>query len=347
MSLDYHITMPATKLNVEKLTEIIQNRSPSEQEMITEAYAVILEKPTDDISKALVLAKEISNLGMDAVCVSASLLSVFFMNAAIPCTLDASKKITVVYELLSDLKAVHKKVLTLEMLWQKVKEDIRIPLLLLIFYTYHLREHIAQESFVKIDHHWHSFLMNGQQVYVPLANRLGIGQYKIELEELLFSLLEPEHYARIQSLLHEAQEAMPQYMTNIKAFLEQLLESHGIEGKVFARTKHIASIYQKMQEKNLPFHQILDIRAVRIIVPTISDCYKVLSVIQERWPHLEKEFDDYVANPKANGYQSLHAAVIGPEGKLLEVQIRTPDMHRLAELGIAAHWAYKDSSSKV
>ncbi|WP_017463126.1 RelA/SpoT family protein [Dyella ginsengisoli] len=181
-----------------------------------------------------------------------------------------------------------------------------------------------------------------RDIHAPLANRLGIWQLKWELEDLAFRYLEPDTYRRIASLLDERREDREQFIRESLAELRRSLEAAGIRADLAGRPKHIYSIWKKMQRKSLAFSDLYDIRAVRILVDSVADCYAALGVVHALWPYLPGEFDDYVARPKANGYRSLHTAVIGPHGKTLEVQIRTHEMHRANELGVAAHWRYKE-----
>jgi GTP pyrophosphokinase len=178
-------------------------------------------------------------------------------------------------------------------------------------------------------------------IYAPLAHRLGIGQIKWELEDLSFRYLEPDAYKKIASLLDEKRLDRQGYVANVVETLKTAIEGAGIECDIQGRAKHIYSIWRKMHRKNIDFSQVYDIRAVRILVPEIKDCYAALGITHTFWKHIPHEFDDYIANPKENGYRSLHTAVIGPEGKVLEVQIRTSEMHEDAELGVCAHWLYK------
>ena len=183
-------------------------------------------------------------------------------------------------------------------------------------------------------------------IYAPLAHRLGIGHIKWELEDLSFRYLEPEQYKQIAKLLHERRLDREQYINDAMANLRQELEATGIKPDISGRAKHIYSIWRKMQRKGLQFSQIYDVRAVRVLVPEVRDCYTTLGIVHTLWRHIPKEFDDYIANPKENGYRSLHTAVLGPEGKVLEVQIRTHAMHEEAELGVCAHWRYKGTDVK-
>ncbi|WP_439887941.1 GTP diphosphokinase [Pseudomonas sp. MBLB4123] len=183
-------------------------------------------------------------------------------------------------------------------------------------------------------------------IYAPLAHRLGIGHIKWELEDLSFRYLEPEQYKQIATLLHERRLDREQYINDVMSHLRQELDATGIEADISGRAKHIYSIWRKMQRKGLQFSQIYDVRAVRVLVPQMRDCYTALGIVHTLWRHIPKEFDDYIANPKENGYRSLHTAVLGPEGKVLEVQIRTHAMHEEAELGVCAHWRYKGTDVK-
>ena len=178
-------------------------------------------------------------------------------------------------------------------------------------------------------------------IYAPLAHRLGIGHIKWELEDLSFRYLEPHKYKQIAQLLDERRLDRQEYIESVMDQLRKELEEAGIEGDISGRVKHIYSIWRKMQKKGIDFSQVYDVRAVRVLVPQVRDCYTALGIVHTLWRHIPREFDDYIANPKENGYRSLHTAVIGPEGKVLEVQIRTLAMHEEAELGVCAHWRYK------
>ena len=183
-------------------------------------------------------------------------------------------------------------------------------------------------------------------IYAPLAHRLGIGHIKWELEDISFRYLEPEQYKQIAKLLHERRLDREQYINDVMKQLRDELSATGIKADISGRAKHIYSIWRKMQRKGLQFSQIYDVRAVRVLVPEVRDCYTALGIVHTLWRHIPKEFDDYIANPKENGYRSLHTAVIGPDGKVLEVQIRTNAMHEEAELGVCAHWKYKGTDAK-
>ena len=184
-------------------------------------------------------------------------------------------------------------------------------------------------------------------VYAPLAHRLGIGHLKWELEDLAFRYLEPLEYKRIAALLAERRTDREHYIEELISTLKEELVRIGIEGNVSGRAKHIYSIWRKMQRKDISFSKIYDIRAVRVLVPTVADCYTLLGIVHSMWRNIPDEFDDYIAVPKENGYRSLHTAVIGPRHRIVEIQIRTYDMHEEAEFGICAHWQYKGSDSSA
>jgi len=218
-------------------------------------------------------------------------------------------------------------------------EDIRVVLLrvasrtqTLRYFTDHpgrTRESIARESL---------------DIYAPLANRLGIWQLKWELEDLSFRFLEPETYKRIARMLDERRVEREQFIVDAVARLKSEVQAIGVTAEVYGRPKHIYSIYNKMRAKRLDFSQIYDVRALRVLVAEVKDCYAVLGIVHQIWTPIPKEFDDYISMPKGNNYQSLHTAVYAGDGRALEVQIRTHDMHNHAELGVAAHWRYKEGS---
>ena len=179
-------------------------------------------------------------------------------------------------------------------------------------------------------------------IYAPLANRLGIGQLKWELEDYCFRVLHPNTYRDIANLLHEKRRDREQYIDDFVKELQGYLQENLQDVEIYGRPKHIYSIWRKMQKKHIEFSDLYDVRAVRIIVQKLQDCYTALGIVHTHFKHLPKEFDDYVANPKPNGYQSIHTVVLGKGGKPVEVQIRTQQMHDDAELGVAAHWKYKE-----
>ena len=179
-------------------------------------------------------------------------------------------------------------------------------------------------------------------IFAPLANRLGVWQVKWELEDLSLRYLEPELYKKVARLLDERRVDREQYIADLMALLQQELQQAGIKAKVTGRSKHIYSIINKMKRKQVDFSELYDVRAVRILVDDIKGCYTALGLVHNLWQPIPKEFDDYIAHPKSNDYRSLHTAVIGPRNLAVEVQIRTHEMHQHSELGVAAHWRYKE-----
>jgi GTP pyrophosphokinase len=188
--------------------------------------------------------------------------------------------------------------------------------------------------------------LEAREIFAPLANRLGVWQIKWELEDLAFRYLDPENYRRIAAALKSRRTDRERVIEEVKVELQAELARAGVRAEVAGRPKHIYSIWRKMQRKQLGFDEVLDVRAVRVLVDTVSDCYAALGVVHGRWTYIPGEFDDYIATPKDNHYRSLHTAVIGPGGEPLEVQIRTHEMHRHAELGVAAHWKYKEGGAR-
>ncbi|MBS0319517.1 MAG: bifunctional (p)ppGpp synthetase/guanosine-3',5'-bis(diphosphate) 3'-pyrophosphohydrolase [Proteobacteria bacterium] len=182
-------------------------------------------------------------------------------------------------------------------------------------------------------------------LFAPLANRLGVWQLKWELEDLSLRALEPATYKRIARLLDERRLDREQYINDVVATLERELQAAGLRVEITGRPKHIHSIWKKMQRKQAGIDALYDIRAVRVLVDEVKDCYAALGIVHHLWTPLAQEFDDYIARPKANDYRSLHTAVIGPGDKALEVQIRTREMHQHSEFGVAAHWRYKEGGS--
>jgi GTP pyrophosphokinase len=217
-------------------------------------------------------------------------------------------------------------------------EDIRVVLIRLASRTQTLRYFSKTDSGEKA-----GYARETLNIYSPLANRLGVWQLKWEMEDLSFRFLEPELYKKIAQMLDQRRVEREQYIDNAIRTLEAELRKIHLQAQVTGRPKHIYSIWNKMRTKNLDFDEVHDVRALRVIVPTAADCYTVLGVVHDLWEPIPKEFDDYISRPKGNNYQSLHTAVIGPGGRTLEVQIRTEQMHRQAEFGIAAHWRYKET----
>lgn len=226
---------------------------------------------------------------------------------------------------------------TLRKMLLSIIEDVRLVLVLLANQLHRLRsvKNAPEQERRRV-------AMETREIYAPLANKLGVWQLKWELEDLAFRFLEPQTYQQIAKLLAEKRNSREQYIDEVIAVLQDEIARLGIKADIQGRPKHIFSIYKKMQRKGVSFDHIFDVRAIRVLVDTVAECYAVLGAVHGRWPYIRGEFDDYIATPKENFYRSLHTAVIGPGNKTVEIQIRTHEMHAHAELGVAAHWKYKE-----
>jgi GTP pyrophosphokinase len=220
-------------------------------------------------------------------------------------------------------------------------EDIRVVLIKLAERTQALRTLMTGDPAVRTQ-----VAREVLELFAPLANRLGVWQLKWELEDLCLRALEPDAYKSIAAMLDERRLDRQRYIEDVLATLKRELAAAGVKADVTGRPKHIYSIWTKMRRKQAGIDTLYDIRAVRILVDSVKDCYAALGIVHHLWTPLAREFDDYIAKPKSNNYRSLHAAVIGPEDKPLEVQIRTWEMHQHSEYGVAAHWRYKEGSLK-
>src|SRR4051812_46348739 len=223
-------------------------------------------------------------------------------------------------------------------------EDARVVLIRLASRTQTLRWFAKQKQ---IEKQKAEYARETLDLYAPLANRLGVWQLKWELEDLSFRFLEPELYKKIAHMLDEKRLERQRYIAQAISALSRELELVNVKAEITGRPKHIYSIWNKMRTKDLDFSQLYDVRALRVIVPELKDCYSALGVVHNLWQPIPREFDDYISRPKGNLYQSLHTAVIGPQDKTVEVQIRTEEMHRHAEYGVAAHWRYKEKPQKA
>ncbi|MBM6551642.1 GTP diphosphokinase [Marinomonas ostreistagni] len=215
-------------------------------------------------------------------------------------------------------------------------DDVRVVLIKLAERACAIKEAKHQDS-----DRQESVALEVQSVYAPLAHRLGIGHIKWELEDLSFRYLYPNEYKRIAKLIDEKRLDRQQFIDDVISVLRERMEAIDIHADIMGRAKHIYSIWRKMRRKNIGFDEVYDVRAVRILVDEPMQCYGVLGIVHNLWKPIPQEFDDYISNPKSNGYQSLHTAVAGPQGRVLEIQIRTHKMHEDAELGVCAHWKYK------
>ena len=218
-------------------------------------------------------------------------------------------------------------------------QDVRVVLIKLADQLQRMRELVAKGS----EHERTEAARDALDLFAPLANRLGVWQFKWELEDLAFRCVEPQTYKDLARQLDEKRVNRESYLAGVMRLLRDELARAGIRAEVSGRPKHIYSIWRKLQRKGGGLEDLFDVRAVRVLVDDIKDCYAALGLVHNLWTPIPREFDDYIAKPKANDYRSLHTAVVGPEDKVLEVQIRTEEMHQHAELGVAAHWRYKEA----
>ena len=222
-------------------------------------------------------------------------------------------------------------------------EDIRVVLLRLASRTQTLRFYAGHPDDLRVQ-----VARETLELYSPLANRLGVWELKWELEDMSFRFLHPDTYKKIAGMLDEKRSEREQFIASAVAKVGAELEAAGVHNaEVYGRPKHIYSIWNKMRMKSVEFSEVYDIRALRIIVDDVKDCYTALGIVHNLWSPIPKEFDDYISNPKGNFYRSLHTAVHCPDGRSLEIQIRTWEMHKHAELGVAAHWRYKEGSKRT
>jgi len=231
---------------------------------------------------------------------------------------------------------------TLRRMLLSMTQDVRAVLIKLAYRIHRLRN-LPKESY-----EMRLFISRETlDIYAPIANRLGIHQFKWELEDLAFRYLEPQAYLQIAKSLANNRAQRENCINGFTELLQKHLAEENIPSICYGRPKHIYSIWKKMQKKQLGIDQLYDLLAVRVIVDNVTHCYTVLGVVHSLWQYIPKEFDDYIANPKENGYQSLHTVILDPHGNRIEVQIRTQEMHDYAELGVAAHWAYKEGGKQT
>ena len=290
----------------------------------TVAAALVMHVPQQRPEQRSVLEKE---LGAEVMRLAGGILRVGeLQRVGIDVTLDEGKK-----EPTNQAETLRKMLLAMA-------EDVRVVLVLLADQVRLLRALIKIEDAPERTR----AAQEAQDIFAPLANRLGIWQIKWELEDLALRIREPALYKKMAKLLDERRADREDYLGQVTAQLRDELAQVGVQAAVSSRPKHIYSIWRKMQLKHLDFDQVYDVRALRVLVQDLKDCYTVLGIVHGLWQPIPGEFDDYISHPKPNDYRSLHTAVIGPEGRALEVQIRTFEMHRHAEFGIAAHWRYKE-----
>ncbi len=341
------------------IQRVTENRDPVDNELLREAATLSLEHAGHNLTpvkiscvrQGLLTAEALLSLEPDIATMLAAIL--YFPAQYGSLTLEAIKEhfgedvmvlvagVKHITEQTSLVKGPHATIThdNLRRMLLAVVEDVRIVLIKLAERITTLRSaHVLDSQTCR------QLALETRDIYAPLANRLGIGQIKWELEDFAFRYLEPEAYKHIAKLLDEKRIDREIYVKKVIEVIQSALAKENIEGEIYGRVKHIYSIWRKMNRKNLDFKDIYDVRAIRILVPDIRDCYGALGIVHSLWQHIPHEFDDYIATPKGNGYRSLHTAVIGPEGRTIEIQIRTFDMHQEAELGVAAHWVYKEGA---
>ena len=350
-------------MDIETLLEKLPNHlSRDDRELIKRAYE-LAEAAHEGQTRAsgepyvqhcLAVAQILTELGMDGPTIAAGLLHDTVEDSAISVEDlrqdfgdEVAKLVNVVTKLEEIGKLSHlgrreledKEAESLRKMFLAMVDDVRVVLIKLADRLHNMRTLGALPP-----ERQRRFAQETLEIYAPLANRLGIWRIKWELEDLGFRYLAPSKYKEIAALIDERRADRERYIARIVEILQRKLREEGIKAEVTGRPKHIYSIYKKMERKGLPFEKIYDVRGVRIIVDTVKDCYAALGIVHSLWRPIPGEFDDFIATPKDNMYQSLHTSVVTDDGKTLEVQIRTQDMHRTAELGIAAHWRYKEGT---
>jgi GTP pyrophosphokinase len=309
------------------------------------------------VRHSLAVAKILADLGLDHETLAAAILHDVVedsgialedlkrdFGARIASLVDGVTKMNVIQEFQiqpGSSRREHTQAESLRKMLLAMAEDVRVVFIKLADRLHNMRtlDSLSEEKQKRI-------ARETMDIFAPLANRLGIWQMKWELEDLAFRYLEPVEYKRIAGFLAERREDREAYIDRFVATLAQELRQAEIAAEVSGRPKHIYSIWRKMQKKGRDFERIFDVRAVRVLVNDIRDCYAALGVVHSLWQHIPGEFDDYIATPKENHYRSIHTAVIGPDGKTVEVQIRTHDMHNQSELGVASHWRYKEGAKE-
>jgi GTP pyrophosphokinase len=344
-----------------EVADLLARRPPGHAALIARAWeqaAAVLSEP--ERAERLAVARILAGLHLDHECLAAVLLRPLVGSGLVPlpavrttCGESVARLLDGVLRM-DSMREYHTRdpggdpagdparLEGLRKLLLAMAEDLRVILIQLAERLNDLRSLKRAPDAVRRPLAWETL-----DIYAPLANRLGVWQVKWELEDLAFRYLEPDRYQDIARRLDERRADREQYIHDAVERLQGALAAEGITAEVSGRPKHIFSIWRKMQSKGVDFHELFDVRAVRVLVDSVKDCYAALGVVHGLWPHVPKEFDDYIANPKGNSYQSLHTAVVGPGGRTLEVQIRTHAMHEHAELGVAAHWQYKEGGRQA
>jgi RelA/SpoT family (p)ppGpp synthetase len=350
--------MKAESVDIETLIQKVNAYLPQSDGLLRQAYELAAEahqgqmRATGDpyVQHCLAAADILADMRLDPATIAATLLHDVLEDTDVPLErirqefgdeiaklVDGVTKLSrIEWESLEEEEAE-----SLRHMFLAMAEDIRVVLIKLADRLHNMRTLWALPP-----HKQRKIAQETMEIFAPLANRLGIWQMKWELEDLALRYLEPGIYQEIASFLAERRAEREAYIARVIEILRQRLEGEGFKTEITGRPKHIYSIYRKMERKEVAFDQIYDVRGLRITVDQVQDCYAVLGIVHTLWRPIPGEFDDYIAAPKENLYRSLHTAVIGPQGKPLEIQIRTHEMHRLAEYGIAAHWRYKEQRKR-
>ena len=308
--------------NTEPNKHLFSGFSDADTEQINRALAIVAQIPEDPHyfrPKGVEVAAILMDFNIDLKTILAAILSdprLANLNPKPNIKDQFGKKVAALLSMTQDVRAVLIKLAYRVQRLKVLPKD-----------SYELRRFIAQETL---------------DIYAPIANRMGIHQLKWELEDMAFRYLKPQSYRRIAKSLTDNRVQRENCINNFIALLHKKLAEEGISADIYGRPKHIYSIWKKMRRKQLDIDELYDLLAVRVIVDNLTACYATLGVVHSLWQTIPKEFDDYIANPKENGYQSLHTVIIDQEGNRIEVQIRTQQMHDFAELGVAAHWSYKE-----
>ena len=351
-----HSSTSVKPLNNDLCKQLTKGFKDEDSKKISQAFAIVqrVKQGQPGIPRGIDVAVLLTKLGVDASTLQAALLSGADLSDIISdsdITVNFGETVANLVHNVNKLNAFNdysEKVITepiqaenLRRMLLAMVDDVRAVLIKLAYRTerlrilakqsYEVRKYIARET---------------MDIYAPLANRLGVGQLKWELEDLAFRYLDPQNYKRLAKSLAQNRVAREEYIVDFVNQLSTVLKKEGIKAEVYGRPKHIYSIWRKMQKKQVDFNDLYDLRAVRVLVKKIPTCYAALGAVHSLWQYVPKEFDDYIANPKQNGYQSLHTVVIGPQGAMIEIQIRTHKMHDFSELGVAAHWRYKEGGKQ-
>lgn len=343
------------------LQHVRSKRKAHEMDVIQRAFSLAQLSGTDHptftgescLQQGISIAEILDQLDLDAESIAVALIYPCVQYADLNID-DVAEQLTTAIAKLADgvahmdsIRELHKQHLTshnknqidnLRKMLLAMVDDVRVVLIKLAERTFIMRAAVTLGPTKQL-----AIAQEIQDLYAPLANRLGIGQIKWELEDLAFRYLHSDTYKQIAKDVDQKRAAREEYIRNVISALKDTITDAGVvDFDITGRAKHIFSIYKKMQRKNVDFSQIYDVLAVRALVPNIENCYAVLGVVHSLWEPIPEEFDDYIINPKPNGYRSLHTAVKGPEGRNIEVQIRTHEMHQESELGVAAHWVYKE-----